>query len=372
LRLDALGDVLMTTPALRAVRETGGGRRVTLLTSSSGADAARLIPWVDEVIVYDAPWLKATAPRCDAAPDHAMIDRLARGGFDAAVIFTVYSQIPLPSALLCYLVGIPRRLAYCRENPYQLLTDWVVESEPDRGIRHEVRRQLDLVARVGFRGDDERMAIRVPEPARRSIDTYLDAEGFGRDRSWVVIHPGATAPSRRYPPESYAAVAQQLVTEHRLRVVFTGSRSEAELINRIRRMIHGARSRSLARTLDLPELAALIARTPLLLSNNTGPVHLASALGTPVVDLFALTNPQHVPWRVAHRVLNHDVPCKYCYKSICPEGHHDCLRLVTPAEVVQAVLELLGEAAAPLAPATPRAANVVEPRVPLTVSEVTP
>jgi lipopolysaccharide heptosyltransferase II len=372
-RLDALGDVLMTTPALRAVRETGGDRRVTLLTSPSGAEAARLIPWVDEVIVYDAPWLKATAPRSDATPDHAIIERLARAGFDAAVIFTVYSQNPLPSALLCYLAGIPRRLAYCRENPYQLLTDWVVEPEPDRLVRHEVRRQLDLVARVGFRADDERMAIRVPEPARRSIDTYLDAERFCRDRSWVVIHPGATAPSRRYPPESFAAVAQQLVTEHGLRVVFTGSRSEAELINRIRRMIHGARSRSLAGTLDLPELAALIARAPLLLSNNTGPVHLASALGTPVVDLYALTNPQHVPWRVPHRVLNHDVPCKYCYKSICPEGHHDCLRRVTPAEVVQAVLELLGETAAPAPspPARPLAATAVQSRIPLSLSEVT-
>ncbi len=88
-------------------------------------------------------------------------------------------------------------------------------------------------------------------------------------------------------------------------------------------------SHSVAGELDLADLAALIERAPLLLSNNTGPAHIAAAVGTPVVDLYALTNPQHTPWEVPHRVLNHDVPCKYCYKSVCPEGHHDCLRRVS-------------------------------------------
>jgi ADP-heptose:LPS heptosyltransferase len=69
---------------------------------------------------------------------------------------------------------------------------------------------------------------------------------------------------------------------------------------------------------------------------------MAAALGTPVVDLYALTNPQHTPWETPHRVLFHDVPCKYCYKSVCPEGHHDCLRRVPPEAVVRAARELLG------------------------------
>ena len=75
------------------------------------------------------------------------------------------------------------------------------------------------------------------------------------------------------------------------------------------------------------------------MANNTGPVHIAAAVGTPVVDLYALTNPQHTPWGVPNRVLFHDVPCKYCYKSVCPQGHHDCLRLVRPEDVVTAVIE---------------------------------
>ncbi len=209
-RLDALGDVLMTTPALCAIKEARPGRRVTLLTSPTGAEAASLLPMIDEVLVYDAPWMKATAPRLDSRPDFDQIECLRRGRFDAAAIFTVYSQNPLPAAMLCYLADIPRRLAHCRENPYQLLNDWVPDPEPDRLARHEVRRQLDLVACVGCRIDDERMVMTVPDEARAKVDRLLSELGLAGRRDWVVVHPGATAPSRRYPPELFAEAARRI------------------------------------------------------------------------------------------------------------------------------------------------------------------
>jgi ADP-heptose:LPS heptosyltransferase len=129
-----------------------------------------------------------------------------------------------------------------------------------------------------------------------------------------------------------------------VRVVLTGDAGERALVEAVGEAA-GVAAPSLAGRLDVGELAALLARAPLLVSNNTGPVHVAAAVGTPVVDLYALTNPQHTPWRVPHRVLNHDVPCKYCYKSVCPAGHHLCLRAVEPAAVVRAALDLLAERA---------------------------
>src|ERR1700756_5351730 len=128
-RLDALGDVLMTTPALRALKQTMPGLHITLLTSPAGAEAAALIPEVDEVLTYEAPWMKATRPRGCSKADWAMAELLRQRRFDAAVVFTVYSQNPLPAAFLCYLADIPLRLAHCRENPYQLLTHWVKDPE---------------------------------------------------------------------------------------------------------------------------------------------------------------------------------------------------------------------------------------------------
>ena len=341
-RLDAMGDVAMTTPALRALRESVPGRRITLLTSPSGVAAAALAPDVDDVIVYEAPWMKASVPCERPQADLAMIRRIAKGGFDAAVVFTVYSQNPLPAAWLCRLADIPLRLAHCRENPYQLLTDWVPEPEPDRVVRHEVRRQLDLVSHVGAATDDERLALRPSIAAVARVESMLDELGLNDHRAWVVVHPGATAPSRRYPLSSFAEVVRRLAREQGMRILVTGGANERDDVAILCSDLPDA-TVPLAGVLDTGELLALLGRAPVLISNNTGPVHLAAAAGTPVVDLYALTNPQHTPWMTPHRVLNHDVPCKYCYKSVCPEGHYDCLRLVSPASVVEAALELLRE-----------------------------
>lgn len=355
-RLDAMGDVLMTTPALRALRDAVDGRRLTLLTSPSGAAIARMIPEVDDVIVYDAPWLKATAPRHDSTPDHAMLRQIRDRDFDAAVIFTVFSQNPLPSALFCHLADIPLRAAHCRENPYQLLTTWLRETEPDQGIGHEVERQCRLVAALGARAEPSRLSLSVPARARERIDTLLARAGIDRDGTWLVLHPGATASSRRYPPESFAQAVTRVQHETGATVVITGDAGERALAERIRDALPGP-AVSLAGDLSLEELVALISATPLLLTNNTGPAHIAAAVGTPVVVLYALTNPQHTPWRVESRVLSHDVPCRNCFKSVCPHGHNACLTGIPPDDVSAAVLELLAARLTPAAraPSLPHA-----------------
>jgi lipopolysaccharide heptosyltransferase II len=337
-RLDAIGDVLMTEPALRALAESKPGRRVTLLTSSSGSEVGRLMPYLHSVMVYESPWMKS-APSASSTHDLAMVERLRAERFDAAVIFTVYTQSALPAALLCTLADIPLRAAHCRENPYRLLTDWIRETEPDIRLRHEVRRQLDLVRSIGCTVTDERLSIRIGSAASRAVDRLL-SERIDQTRPWIVMHPGGSAESRRYPIDSFAAVAARLVRSFDYQVLWTGSKQETPLIARAQQAM-AEPSHSLAGRLSLEELAALIAKAPLLISNNTSAVHLASAVSTPVVDLYALTNPQHTPWQVPSRVLFEDVPCRFCYKSVCPEGHHGCLVGVTPDTVVTAAIDLL-------------------------------
>lgn len=338
-RLDTLGDVLLTTPAIRAVKESAAGRRVTLLTSPAGAEAAALVPEVDCVVRYQAPWMKSSRSPADAGVERLLIDLLRSKRFDAAVIFTVYSQSSLPAALLCYLAEIPLRAAHCRENPYHLLTDWLPEIEPHEIIRHEVRRQLDLVAALGCRPSSERLSLAIPHRAESEVSDLLTSCGVDPTRSWVVIHPGASAPSRRYPPEHFVRVADGL-SESGLQVVFTGTANEETLIEGIRDEMRFP-SHSLLGRLDLGQLAALLKGAAAVIANNTGPVHVAAAVGAPVVDLYALTNPQHAPWQTPHRVLFSDVPCKYCYKSVCPSGRHDCLRRITPDAVLEATWELI-------------------------------
>ena len=145
-------------------------------------------------------------------------------------------------------------------------------------------------------------------------------------------------------------------------LVFTGDDGEVALVEEIR--LGAGPSATLAGRLQLGELAAVLDDAALLLANNTGPVHLAAALGTPVVDLYALTNPQHAPWKTPAAVLYEDVPCRYCYRSVCPQGHHACLHLLAPERVAAAARRLLDEGAE-TAVAEPPAPPPLRPSSPL-------
>jgi lipopolysaccharide heptosyltransferase II len=261
------------------------------------------------------------------------------------VIFTTYTQSALPAALLCQLAGIPLRLAHCREIPYDLLSDWVPDPEPATLVRHEVQRQLALVQRVGCRSAGLGLSF-VPRPADvTAARARLAAAGVDPDRPWILLHPGASAASRRYPAAHWAHALRLLAQELQLPLVLTGSAEESELVDGIQ-FASAVPAISLAGRLALGELGAALRLAVVAVTNNTGPAHMAAAVGTPVVDLYALTNPQHTPWNVRSRVLFHDVPCRFCYKSTCPEGHQACLAVIEPQRVVDAVRALLDAARA--------------------------
>lgn len=343
-RVDNLGDVVMTTPAIAAIKHSSPAAKLTLLGSKAGAAALKHIPALDDAMAYDAPWTKGTsngAGRC-AHADKRLINEMTRRGFDAAVIFTVCTQSALPAALMCRLAGIPLRLAHSRENPYDLLTHWVHDTEVcASGMRHEVTRQLDLVRSVGFHACDERMQFRYAASDVLAMRRKFAQAGADLLRPYIVVHPGATAASRRYPAERFGVAAREIVAASGCQVVFVGGADEAPLIAQAQAQMPDAPGVSLAGQLSLGELAALIAGAQVIVCNNSGPVHIAAAVGTPVAVLYALTNPQHTPWKVDARVLNHDVPCRNCLKSVCPEQHHDCLRRVDPGTVAQAALDLI-------------------------------
>jgi len=342
-RLDGMGDLLMTTPALRALHEAVAGRRITLLASPSGAGVARALPFVADVVTFAAPWMKHPHDDAAAARTAALADELAARRFDAAVVFTVFTQSALPAALVLLLAGVPLRAAHARENPYALLTDWVAETDVDarEGVRHEVRRQLDLVAALGAPATDERLTFPVEREASERVARRLAAAGIEPGRPFLVLHPGATAASRRYPPASYGAGAAVLAGAG-WPVVVTGGHEDADAVATIRAAAPAVRM--LAGEPTVAELAALLAQASAVIANNSFAAHLAAAVGTPVVDLYALTNPQHTPWGVPHRVLFRDVDCRFCFKSVCPAGHHRCLADVPPAAIVEAVEDLVGAA----------------------------
>ena len=357
-RLDNLGDVLVTSPAFHAVRVALPHARLTLLASPIGAQAGRLNDDVDDVIEYRAPWMDpwGELPQ-DCEREQSMIATLRAGRFDAAIVFTSFRQSPLPAAYLCYLANIPLRLAASVDGPGSLLT--TRHRHPDRTM-HEVERGLNLLSAIGIEPAELDLVLRVPSREREDIEARFGLRE-ATQRPLIVIHPGCSMPARTYSWEQYAAVGDLLIERLDARIVLTGSVDEQELTGAVRaRMQHPALD--LAGTLRFAELVALIAAANVTITNNTGPMHVAAAVGTPVIALFALTNPpeQWGPWRVPHRLLFHDVPCRICYSRVCPTSHA-CLAQVSPQMVVEATSDLLnklGEPADSSQPANSRATEL--------------
>ncbi|MFN8472461.1 MAG: glycosyltransferase family 9 protein [Anaerolineae bacterium] len=337
IRLDNLGDVLVTSPALHAIKQSLPDARLTLLASPVGAQVGRLHPDVDDVIVYQAPWMDPwhRLP-LDSAREQEMIATLKARQFDAAIIFTSFRQSALPAAYLAYLADIPLRLAASIDGPGSLLT--TRHKHPERML-HEVERGLDLVGAVGISTGDLDLVLRVPEEARIRLAERLPLADL--PHPIVVVHPGCSMPARTYPWKMFAESADLLIERSGATVVLTGATDERPLTERIQaRMAQPALA--VAGQLSFPEFAALIEVADLTITNNTGPMHMAAAVKTPVVALFALTNPpeQWGPWRVPHRQLYHEVECRLCYSRTCPTDHA-CLRQVTPDMVAMASAELL-------------------------------
>ena len=270
----------------------------------------------------------------DPAREQAMIELLAECRFDGAIIFTSFRQSSLPAAYLCYLAGIPLRAAASIDGPGSLLTPR--HKHPER-MMHEVERGLDLVGALGLITDDLDLVLETSDDASALLS--------GSRRPAVAVHPGCSMPARTYPWEMYAEVCDLLIERLGARVFLTGGPGERNLTDRVqRRMRHEAAN--VAGEISFPQFAALIDAVDLTITNNTGPMHVAAAVKTPVVALFALTNPpeQWGPWRVPHRQLFHDVPCRICYSRVCPYSH-ECLTLISPKMVVDAAGELLAETA---------------------------
>jgi ADP-heptose:LPS heptosyltransferase len=349
-RLDNLGDVLMTGPALRSLKKGLPECRITMLASPGGARAAELLPWVDEVIEHRALWQDLGSPPVEPRRETALVERLAGGAFDAAVIFTSFSQTPHPAGYACYLAGIPIRLGASKEFGGGVLSH-ELRCGPDEDGAHQVDRNLALLEPFGFDCADRTLDLRVPEPARSSLERLLAARGVHRDERLIVAAPWASCSARTYPTARLVEAAARLGDELACKVALTGPEKRRPESGPLLERLAGG-GIDLVGRLSFAEFAALVGRAGLLLGNNSGPMHVAEATGTPSLILYSGTDLES-QWRPRHapaRLLRRPTPCHPCYLFECPLEGHPCLDIPVP-EVVAAGLELLGTRMAHAAPA---------------------
>ncbi len=344
-RLDNLGDVILASPAIRSLARALPDAEITLLASPVGAQAGELHPDIDQVITYEAPWVDPwqRIPH-DNARERAMISKLEEMRLDGAVIFTSYRQSSLPAAYLCYLAGIPLRLGISIDASGSLLT---TRHRPAETGVHEVERALDLIGAIGIPDSSSGLVLEIPTLDRvRAAKWAAGLRAASPANPLVVVHPGCSMPARTYPWQRYADVIRLLVEELHATVVVTGTTPERPLASQILSSLPPSVRGSVHLQVgdqSLASLAALIEQSDLTITNNTGPMHVAAAVGTTSVVLFALTNDpdQWRPWKSPHRLLFEEVPCRLCHSRACPLEHHRCLTGVAPEMVIDAVRDLL-------------------------------
>ncbi|MEV5953406.1 glycosyltransferase family 9 protein [Streptomyces sp. NPDC051987] len=325
-RLDSFGDVLLAGPAVRAV--AAHCSHVTMVCGPRGEPAARLLPGLDEVLVWEAPWEGFDPPSVAESDVDGLLGRLRAGAFDVALVLTSFHQSSLPTALLLRLAGVGRIGADSVDHPGRLLD---VRHQRGEG-RHEVEAALDTAMALGFLprpGDDGRLRV-LPPP-----DTVA-LTGRG---PYVVVHPGASAPARAWSPER-CAEAVGLLADAGHRVVVTGGPGETELT----RSVSGEAGIDLGGRTDPQTLAGVLRLAGAVVCGNTGPAHLAAAVGTPVVSLFAPVVPAErwAPYGVPSVLLGDQwAPCADSRARHCPVPGHPCLEEVTAQDVVDAVQKLL-------------------------------
>lgn len=337
-RMDNIGDVILLGPALRAIREARPAARLTLLASPAGATATPLLPWIDDVITWRAVWQDLGHLSFDPTRELDLVDLLRARRFDAAFVFTSFSQTPYPAAYACYLAGIPLRAGTSKVFGGAVLTD---ELRWDDDRLHQAERNLRLVEAAGYPVADRRLAVEISAEESAVARALLRETGVQPDRPYVVVHPGASASARRYPAERFAAIVALLAaSDHQ--VLVSGSAREAELVAEVSR----SGGVPMAGQTSIEAYAAIVRGAAAVICNDSLPMHLADAVGTPAVVLFSGTDlkSQWRPRTAPAMLLRRGTACAPCYLFECPIGL-PCLD-ITPGEVVAALHRILAQSQA--------------------------
>lgn len=353
IRLRQIGDVVFTTPAIRALHEHFPDAVLSYIVEPAAAPIVIHNPLIHEVIV---------APRRPGArgllDDLALGRRLRANRFDLAIDFHGGPR----ASLLTWLSGAPRRIGYQIIGRSWMYTTRIARPRALRA-RHSVENQWDLLAPLGIAPPSpSRFPVEMPgDPAvAAAVADRLARAGVKTDDRLVVIHVSAGNPFRRWPAASFVELAASLAaTDPRRRVLVTSGPSEQGAADRV---IAEARTRLgperghhvlSCGEFSLQELRALLERAALYIGGDSGPLHVASTTHVPIVGLFGPTLPiRSAPWRdrqwIAESVDAGELPCRPCDQRVCAPGDFRCLTSIKPAQVVEAA-ERAMEAAHPSA-----------------------
>jgi heptosyltransferase-2 len=324
-----IGDAVMTTPAMGAVRAAFPQAEIVVAASPLVAELFRNHPYCDRVLVYERQ-----AGKRKMAGLWRFAGELRRERFDLAILL----QNAIEAALLAALAGIPRRLGYRTDGRGLLLTHGVPIGEAERRLHH-TEYYLRMLEQAGIRGGDRRLRLHCTEAERDWAQRTL---GPG---DWLAINPGAAYGSaKRWIPARFAEVADRLADEFGIKVLLTGGPGETEIGRDIEAAMRHRPLNLIGRT-GVRQLMALLAGCRLMVTNDSGPMHVAAAFGVPIVAVFGPTDHTTTsPLGESCRIVREAADCAPCLLRQCPTDHR-CMEAITAEAVLRQARELLGRTA---------------------------
>ena len=325
-----LGDVLFSTPAIKALRRKFPDSYICCLIVPRVREVLEGNPHIDELIINDEEGgHKGFSGKIRLARE------LRKKKFDLAVFF----HRSFTRTFTAYLAGIPRRVGYSTWKRYFLLTDAIVMPGKDSG--HRVDQYLYLTKHLGCDVQDRFYEFFPNEGDERFALDFISAQGVSAGDFVTCLNPGGNWLPKRWPKEHFAVLADKLISEHQAKVIFTGSRNDTELILEIAAQMSLKPIIAAGKT-NLKQLAGIFKRADLVISGDSGPLHIAASVGANVLGLFGPTSPGVTGpiGRGKIKIIQKDCNCRIpCYEKDC--ALNLCMQKITPEDVLLEINEIM-------------------------------
>lgn len=333
-RTDRMGDVVLSLPAIRAARKAFPGAHIAVMVQPRFDDLLKGNPDIDEVIVYDKNKKHKGFLR-----NAGFIRELRKKRFDIALIFHTTKRINL----ICRLAGIPRRVGYARGKADFFLTD-KLEDIKKFGEKHESEYSLDILRHIGLKAEFSNPVIYTQSDDEKKVEKILQDLGVNKTDKFVILHPGASCRSKMWPLENFAKTGDMLIEGLKIKVMINLVPGQAYMGEKVRAMMRN-KPVFFCEPTTLGELAALFKRASLVISNDSGPGHVASAVGASIISIFGRNQKGLSPvrWKPLGNkavAIHKDVGCIDCPAHDC-EKDFICLKAITPEEVMEEAKKLL-------------------------------
>ena len=319
IKLRYIGDVLLATPTVRAIKAVRPDVRVTMIVNRGTEDVLSGNPDMDEIVVLDKGSLAA---------QWRLITGLRRRRFDTVIDLTDGDR----SAFLSWISGAPVRIGFNDEHRWRgwCYTELV---QPVPGVRHRIDRDLEVLKPMSIQAGSKDPQLWLTPEEENSADQLLDQLGVQRSQSIVLLQPGARYWFKAWPPERFAELADQLTAQYGCHVLIGGSDQDIDLAQQIRQMAKSSPIIMAGRT-TIKQFAAIAKKSALFVGSDSGAMHIASAVGTPVVALFGPSSPREWgPRGGPVEVLYKGLDCRSCFHPTCERGEQNCMRKISIEEV---------------------------------------